>query len=198
MIAGTALGGLSQYRQGQAAAAQAKGQAQISNYNAQVADANAEAIKQKSTFDQVRALKTGRRIMGKVRGRLGAAGAVLSEGAPADVVAEQGFENALDVALIGHEGLVGAKRQRSAAALSRFEAANFLQSARNAQVAAGFNVASTLLTGFGGMASMGMFSSGSNPSSTFQTGGDSSTADISGSSFTNPQAVFGAPSKTKR
>ena len=158
MVIGTGLSALSKYRQGQYAAMQAKAQARISDYNAQVAEANAEAIKQKSVFDQLRALRRGERITGRLRARLGASGAVVSEGAPADVLAEQGYENALDVALIGYEGMVKAAREKSTAGLYRYEAANYRTQARNARQAGTFGAATTLLTGFGSMAAQDMFS----------------------------------------
>jgi len=157
MAAGMGMQAISQYRQGQYAASQAKANARISDYNADVAEANAEAIKQKSIFDQLRALRRGEKIIGKQRAKMGVSGAVMSEGAPADVLAEQGFENAMDVALIGYEGMVGAAQQKNAASLYRFEAANYLQQAKNAKRAGKVGAATTLLTGFGSMYAGGMF-----------------------------------------
>jgi hypothetical protein len=157
MAAGTGLSAYSAYQQGRYAAAQAEAQARISDYNAQVAEANAEAIKQKSIFDQLRALKKGQRRLGELRAKQGVSGAVMSEGAPADVLAEQGFENALDVALIGYEGIVGAKRQKSIASMYRYEAANYLQQAENAKRAGLIGAGTSLLTGFGTMYGLGMF-----------------------------------------
>jgi hypothetical protein len=158
MVIGTGLSALSKYRQGQYASMQAKVQARISDYNAKVAETNAEAIKQKSVFDQLRALRRGERITGRLRARLGASGAVVSEGAPADALAEQGYENALDVALIGYEGIVGAARERTKAGLYRYEAASYRKQARYARQAGTFGAGTTLLTGFGSMATGGMFS----------------------------------------
>jgi hypothetical protein len=157
MAAGTGMQALSQYRQGQYASAQAKAQARIENYNAQVAETNAEAIKQKSIFDQIRALKRGSKVMGKLRARLGASGAVMSEGAPASAIAEQGFENALDVALIGYEGMVGAAQQKSLAAGHRYSASSYLQQAKYAKSAGKLGAGTTLLTGFGSMSAKGVY-----------------------------------------
>ena len=159
MLAGTGMQAMSAYRQGQYASMQAKQQANISDYNARVASANAEAIKQKSIFDQVRSLKAGERKAGELTARLGASGAVVSEGAPADIISEQAYENALDVALIGHEGLVGAAKQKSAAQMYRNEAVgykaaskNYLRAGKLAALgtAAGGLGSMFLLTGFGG------------------------------------------------
>jgi len=159
MLAGTGMQAMSAYRQGQYASMQAKQQANISDYNARVADANAEAIKQKSIFDQVRSLKAGERRTGELTARLGASGAVVSEGAPADILGEQRAENALDVALIGYEGQIGAAKQRNAAQMYRNEAVgykaaskNYLRAGKLAALgtAAGGLGSMFLLTGFGG------------------------------------------------
>lgn len=163
MMAGMGMQAFSQYQQGQYAAAQAKAQARISDYNATIAEQNAEAIKAKSTFDQLRALKRGERVIGRMRAKQGVSGAVMSEGAPAEAVAEQGFENALDVALIGYEGLIGSAREKSKANLYRFEAENYMERAKSAERAGWTGVGSTLLTGFGSMATQGMFSGGRKP-----------------------------------
>lgn len=149
MLAGTGMSALSQYRQGQYAAMQAKAQANISDYNARVADANAEAIKQKSIFEQVRALQKGEKKAGELRAGLGASGALVSEGAPADILAEQAYESALDVALIGHEGQVGAAKQRNAAQMYRNEAVNYRTSAKNYKQAGKMAALTTGLSGMG-------------------------------------------------
>jgi hypothetical protein len=152
MIAGTGVQALSQYRQGQAAAVQARAQAGQSLLAAETADANAEAIKQKSIFDQIRAVKAGSRQIGRLR-------AGQTEENIANVVAEQGFENALNVALIGHEGLVGAQRQRNLATMKRNEVTNLRAAALNLRRAGQTAALTTglsglgqmfLLTGFGG------------------------------------------------
>ena len=154
------MSALSTYRQGQQASNQAKAEARVSDYNAQVADADAAAIKQKSIFDQVRAVMAGERKVGSLRAGAGASGAVVSEGAPAEMIAAQAYENALDVAMIGYEGLVGADKQRSAAAMHRVSAANQRAQAKNAMKAGKLGAVTKLLTGFGSMAMMGAFGGG--------------------------------------
>jgi hypothetical protein len=191
MAASTALSAQSAYQQGQYASAQAKAQSKISLHNAEIARVNAKAIEQKSIFDQLRALRRGEKRLGTLRAGLGASGAMVSEGAPASLIAEQGFENALDVALIGHEGVVAASRQRSAANLYAHEAENYRLAASSAKRAGAIGVGTSLLQGFGNMFAAGMFDFGGDIA-----GGGSSTVNISGSSFTNPQAVFGAPAGT--
>jgi len=156
-IAGVGMQAMSQYRQGQAAEAEAKGQQQMSLYNAQVAEQNAQAIEAKTTFDQLRALKRGQNITGTLRAKLGASGALMDEGAPARLVAEQEFENALDVALTGYEGRMEASQQRSAANLYKTEAQTYKMRAKNAGRAGKIGAGTSILTGFSNMGEQGMF-----------------------------------------
>jgi hypothetical protein len=157
VLAATAIGAHSRYQQGLAASAQAKAQARMDEYNAQVSETNARAIRQKSIFDQIRALKAGQKRMGSLVAKLGASGAVVSEGAPANLIAEQGFENALDVALIGYEGLVREGREKSAAQMYRNEAENYMMQSKYARRAGLMGAGTTLLSGFGTMSEKGMF-----------------------------------------
>jgi len=157
MAAGTGIQALSSYRQGQYASMQAKAQAGISRYNAEIAETNAEAVRQKSIFDQLRAVRAGRRQIGKLRAIQGAGGAVLSEGAPADILAEQSFENALDVALIGYNSQVEQSRLKSAAAGYRAQAGYQEASAKNYMTAGKIGAGTSLLTGLGGMSAMGAY-----------------------------------------
>ena len=172
MAAGAGMKTMSAYRQGQAASNQAKQQANISDYNSRVADANAEAIKQQSIFDQVRALKAGERRAGQLTAKLGSSGAVVSEGAPADILSEQAYENALDVALIGHEGLVGAAKQRNAAQMYRNEAVGYKAESKNLLRAGKMKAWSEAFGGIGNMFLLSGFGSGGGASgSSAQLGG---------------------------
>ena len=156
-IGGLAMQAASKYREGQEAAAEAKGQAYMSDYNQKVAEQNAKAIEAKTNFEQIRAQRRGERISGSLKARLGASGAMVSEGAPANVLSEQAVENALDVALIGIEGRTEAGQQRSAATLYGMEAKNYRAQARNARRAGRIGAGTTLLTGFSNMGQQGMF-----------------------------------------
>jgi len=144
MLAGTGMQALSAYRQGQYASMQAKAQARMSDYNAMVAETNAEAIRQKSIFDQIRAVKLGERRLGTIR-------VGQTEENIWRVAAEQGAETALGVSLIGHRGLVEAGRQKTTAGMYRTEAANYRTTAKNLETAGKFNAANYLLQGFGTM-----------------------------------------------
>lgn len=158
--AGIGLQGFSMFMQGRAAKAQAEGEEAMAEYNRKVSEQNAKAAQLKSTFDQQRQAKFGQRVMGTLRAKLGASGAVLGEGAPADLVTEQAEELALENALIGYEGQVTAGQYRSRATLYGMQADLAGQRAGAAMPAASIGAGATLLQGFGMARYMGMTGGG--------------------------------------
>ena len=142
-VAGTGLSAYGSYAQGKAAKAEAR-------YNQQVANQNAAALEQKTQFDQMRQQKRGQSIMGSLRAKLGASGAMMTEGAPLAVVAEQAYELALENAMIGAEGRTQAEQTRSQGRVFAAQGANAMQAGR-------VGAYTSLLQGFGSMYSMGMF-----------------------------------------
>lgn len=156
-IAGTAVSAIGAFGQGQAAKAEAEHRAAMQEYNARVNEMNAKAAEMKARFDQIQFQKRAQRIKGATRARLGASGALLTEGAPMALLGVQASELALDSSLIGYEGMVRAGRFRSGAALNQAQAKLFEDQGRRAERSSFFNVGSTLLSGFGGMATQGMF-----------------------------------------
>jgi hypothetical protein len=153
---GIGLQAFGAYRQAQYAEAQAKAQAGMMRYNQQVAEQNAKAIEAKTTFDQLRELRRGKKRMGRLRARLGASGVLMDEGAPANILAEQAYENALETALVGYEGRVAASRQRAAGTLYGAQAGIYGQQAKSYRQAGRLGVGTTLLTGFSRMGQKGM------------------------------------------
>lgn len=153
---GIGLQAFGKYREAQYAEAQAKAQADMMRYNQQVAEQNAKAIEAKTTFDQLRELRRGKKRVGRLRARLGASGVLMDEGAPANILAEQAYENALEVGLIGYEGQVAASRQRSAGTLYGAQAGIYKDRASSYKQAGRLGVGTTLLTGFSGMGQQGM------------------------------------------
>ena len=156
MAAGTGLSALSTYRQGQYASQQAEAQARMFDMQAMTAETNAEAIRQKSIFDQLRALKAGERRVGALR--VGE-----TEENIGDVVAEQAFENALDVALIGYEVITQAGRLKSQAAMYRYGAATQRAAGKYAERAGKIGAWTELLGGLGNMFLLTGFGSGGSP-----------------------------------
>lgn len=157
VAAGVGMQAYSAYAEGQAASDDARAQARITAYNAAVSERNARAVEMKTTFDQVRQAQRGRRIMGSLRAKLGASGALMDEGAPLSLQADQLMELELENALIGYEGSNEASKLRAEGALSTYQGNIFRQKAKNAETAGLIGTGSTLLSGFGKMKSEGMF-----------------------------------------
>ena len=159
---GTGLQATSMIMQGRAAKAQAEGEEAMAEYNRKVAEQDAKATELKSLYEQRRQLKFGRRVMGTLRARLGASGAMAEEGAPLALVTEQAEELALENALIGYEGQVMAGRYMSQAGIYGMQAETAGMRAGAAMPAAYVGAGATLLTGFGTAKYMGMGSGTSN------------------------------------
>ena len=149
----------SAYSQGQAAKAEAQGQANMQRYNAGLAEKDALATETKTIFDQVQQVQQGDRDVSTIKAKAGASGAVLTEGAPLRLVAEQMFQNELQNALIGYSGQVQAGRYRSQGAGMRIAAGYSDMQASNADKASKLNAATSLLGNTGTMYDKGMFSS---------------------------------------
>ena len=156
-LAGAA--GYSAYSQGQAAADEAKGQANMQRRNAAIAEKDALATETKTIFDQVQQAQQGERNVSRIRASAGASGAVISEGAPLRLIAEQTFQNELQNALIGYSGQVQAGRYRSQAEGMRIGAKYSDAQAKNAKKAGAINAATSLLGNVGTMYDKGMFTS---------------------------------------
>lgn len=149
---GIALAAVGQIGAGNAAAAQAEGQAAVANYNAKVQEQEARSQEAQATFRQRRQAEEAARIASSLQAGLGASGAVSSEGTPLLIQAKQAAESELDNLLIGYEGQLGASRSRSQAALDRMQAGIYGQQAGYARMGGMIGAGSTLLTGFGTMA----------------------------------------------
>jgi hypothetical protein len=141
-IGGTAMNAFGSYLQGQAAKAQAE-------YNRAIALRNAQAVRMKSLLDQVRHRRMANRLQGTLRSKLGASGALMTEGAPLAAVAEQAMELDFENALIGYEGMAQAQQDES-------QAEAFKLRGKYAKEAADIGVGTSLLSGFNTMYESGM------------------------------------------
>ncbi len=123
----------------------------IAEFNAQVEEQKAEAIRQKAIFDQKRQAKRGAEIKSSQIAKLAGAGGLGSLVA-ADLIEEQAAELELENLLIGFEGEVGAKRAESQAELDRLQGRLAKQrgksAARAANIRFGTQVGTSFLTGF--------------------------------------------------
>jgi len=162
---GSAVSAYGSYNAGKAAMKNAR-------YNARMSMLQSETLKAKTTFDQVTQVRKGEKVMGALRAKLGASGAMMSEGAGLELQTEQAWELAQENMLIGVEG-----RRDAAAAEAQAHVA--LTQGRNARSAARGQAFATLLSGGGQMADSGMFGS---IKSAFSGGGASSSI-LSGAGF---------------
>ena len=91
-------------------ARQKKNEAAIAKYNAAVMHKQAEAIRMKTKFLQLRQAKEGARVQGELRAAIGGSGTVATEGAPLLALELQKSETALENYMIGYEGRQAAEQ----------------------------------------------------------------------------------------
>lgn len=133
--------------------AEGKSAQNIAEYNAKVAEQQAEAERLRSGFDQMQQAKEAERIKSRLSAGIGAAGGA---GSPVaiDLELEQEEELELENLLIGFEGEVAAGRAESQAVLERLQGQLAKQrgksAARAANIQFGMQVASLVfLSGLG-------------------------------------------------
>jgi len=132
--------------------AEGKSAQNIANYNAAVAEQNAEAERIRAGFAQKRQAKKASEIKSALTAKLAKAGGLGSPVA-GDLAAEQAAELELEQLLIGYEGEVAAGRHESQAQLDILQGKLSKQRGKNAARAANVQFgmqAASLLTGFGG------------------------------------------------
>ena len=140
-IAMQAVGtGVSAYGQYQAGAAEES----AARYNARVLQREAQAREQKSLLESKQQAEEANRLQSTMRARLGASGAVTTEGAPLAALAEQARQSELENLLIGYGGQTEAQQLRSQARQTRY-------AGKIAGQAGSLQSMTTLLSGFGGM-----------------------------------------------
>ena len=154
---GTGMAAYGQYQQNQAAEAQIKSQENIANFNAKVAEQQAEAERQRVTgFASKRQAKKAAEIRSSLTAKLGEG---LGSPVAGDLAAEQASELELENLLIGFEGEVKARRHENQAQLDILQGKLAKQkgksAARGAKVQFGVQLAgmaageTSFLKGFG-------------------------------------------------
>jgi len=136
--------------------ADAKNQQRIAEYNAKVAEQQAEAERQRAAFASKRQAKKAAEIKSALTAKIAGAGGLGSPVA-ADLAAEQASELELENLLIGYEGETKALRAKQQAQLDRLQGeAAYLRgksAARQANIGFGMQLAGmaapSLLSGFG-------------------------------------------------
>jgi len=160
LIAGAGLMAGGQLYQGEAARQEAKSAANMSKYNAALADQEAKQVEAKTALEQRRQVEASDRQMGTLAANLGASGAITTEGAPLLIQAKQAAEFELDNMLMGYEGATQAARLRSQANLDRMQSKIYTRKGKAAQTASYMQAGGTLLQGFGAAKSAGAFGNG--------------------------------------
>jgi hypothetical protein len=156
-IAAVAAGTAAAVQQGRVARQEAMNQQAMADYEAKVAEQDARAAEAKTRFDQIRQQKEGQRFLGRLAARLGASGAVMDEGAPLTLMAEQAGELALENMLIGVEGRTVTGRYQSQGTLASMQGRLYGQRGENAYRTGLLRGGSTLLQGFNSMNQQGSF-----------------------------------------
>lgn len=138
--AGTALAAVGSIRQGQAAAGAANYNAQLAEQNAQVAAAQGEAAAEAQRRDS-------QRNIGKALALYGASGVQTDTGSPSDVLADSARNASLDNLTIKYNAKLRAMGLEAQAGLDRANASN-------SESAGYLNATSTLLSGASRVAGM--------------------------------------------
>lgn len=138
----------------------ANAQASISDHNSAVALQSAQAVRRKSMLDQMQNAKVGRAKIGAMRASYGASGVLLDEGAPADVIAKQEMQLALQNALIGEAGEAQAAQYESQAWSYSMQAGIQRAQGRASALGGYLSGGTTLLSGVGAMAQHGLLNLG--------------------------------------
>lgn len=147
-IAGFGMSAMGALGQGQAAAADARAQAAVAEYNARVQEQEARAIRAQAEYKAKRQAEEAERYASSLRAGMGASGVVTSEGTPLMIEAKQAAESELENLIIGYQGQVGANRALSQASFDRMQADIYKRKASSASRAGWMGAGTTLLTGF--------------------------------------------------
>ncbi len=130
-VAGTAIAGYSAYSSGQSAKRQAKSQSAWQNYNAQVAEREAQSEEKASAFETAQHKRQSDMLLARQRALIGVSG-VTPEGSPLlvmeDTARQLAMENA-NIAMAGERRAAGYKSQsildRSMASASKSAASDY-------------------------------------------------------------------------
>ena len=164
IIAAAGLKAAGELQEGEAAEAEGKSTQNIANQNAQVAEMEARAARQKAGFDQRRLAEAGGRKQGALIAGLGTAGGLGSQVA-GDLIAAQAAETELEILMTGYEGELTATRAERQAELDRLQGRIYMKRGKQAKRASYYKAGSSVLKGFGSAGGGGTnpFGSGTQP-----------------------------------
>lgn len=147
VTSGIALSAFGQYKQGQAAQAQAQSEQNIANYNAKIQQQEAAAKRTATRFESKRQAESAARTRSALKARTAAAGGI---GSPVaiDLAAEQASELELENLLLGFEGETTATRAERQGQIDIASGGLSKQRGKAGKTAADIGIGTTLLTGF--------------------------------------------------
>jgi hypothetical protein len=148
LIAGVTMAGAGQYQQGQALKSQSESEAAILEYNAFVAEREAEGARMAAREEAEEFSREAERFKARQRALYGKSG-VEFRGTPLTVLNEQATLLELDRLSILREGSISAARLKSQAGAYRMGAKSAKQRGRSAARGAALSAVGTLLTGYG-------------------------------------------------
>lgn len=138
-----------QYEAGKAAQTQAKSEAALREYNAQLADREAREIQEAAAYEEQKFRKAGIRLKAKKRTRWTG---LTFEGTVLDAMEQTAIELETDALMIRRGGQLGARRLTAEAQLQRYAGRSALLRGREARRAGRWGMAAT---GLGGSAQLG-------------------------------------------
>lgn len=148
LVGGLALGAAGLVQAGAAQAAAAESAAELAEFNARIAEQEAQAIEARTGFVGRRQAEVAERQQSRLRAALAASGVIPTAGAALKIQTEQAKESDLEQKLISFETGVFVARAESQAALDRTQADIFRQRAGTARTAGLIGAGTTLLQGF--------------------------------------------------
>ena len=148
IVGGTGLAVAGQIQQSQAAKAAKKDAANISEYNARVAEQEGKAARLKSEAEADKQQRAGAALQAEQQVQFGKAG-VTGRGSPLTVKTQTAKELELDRQMLIREGFEAEKFAQSKAAGSRLQASSYRTQAKNIGRAGILSATGTAIGGFG-------------------------------------------------
>lgn len=139
-----------------------KAQQQAADYNAQVAEADALALKNKFGYEETLSRERAQKVLGAQRAAYGASGVAIDEGTPLDVMRSQVYESERDALNIRYQGAAEVAKRLNEAKLARYGGDVAVSTSRS-------NAASTIIQSAGRIGSAyygGKLNRGNIPSTT--------------------------------
>jgi hypothetical protein len=146
MAVGTAMSVAGSIAQGKAQSEGYKAQANAARYNQDVANQNAQAVRQAGSYQEAQQRIKNQKLMGQQEAAYGASGAVINDGSPLEVMAETASMMERDIHAQRYNTEIQARRYESQAGQYGFEASRDM-SMSSYPVTAGYMTAGTTLLG---------------------------------------------------